>query len=81
MPVYTRGRRLRDDGVGIIEGGYIQPPRWASQHFMQSFNKIYALALTQFEKVGLLSVGYSRCVGYSQCVGYSRCVGYSQCGV
>ncbi|KAL1529435.1 hypothetical protein AB1Y20_000383 [Prymnesium parvum] len=47
---------LREQGVRLIEGQYIQPPRWASAMQKQSFNKIFALALTQFKRVSVQPV-------------------------
>ena len=44
----------RTRGVGFVEAAYVEPPRWASRFHKQSFNKISALALTQFDKVIVL---------------------------
>jgi len=47
-------RHLESVGVRIVSGSFLEPPRWASKWHKQSFNKLGALAMTQFDKVIVL---------------------------
>ena len=61
LPVYivaggyrnaTAEAKLVQHGAkAVIEGPFIAPPRWSSSFHKHSFNRIGALALTQFDKV------------------------------
>jgi hypothetical protein len=51
----TEGERyLETFGVRMLNGTFLEPPRWASKWHKQSFNKLGALAMTQFDKVIVL---------------------------
>ena len=42
---------IKRGAAAVIEGPLVAPPRWSSTFHKHSFNRIGALALTQFEKV------------------------------
>ena len=48
----TAEAKLRDQhGIGIIATDYVHPPEWASPYHRQTFNKLQALRLTQYDRV------------------------------
>lgn len=51
---YNHEDELKREGVRIVPMSTLNPPKWASIWHMQSFNKLNAIRLTQYEKVIML---------------------------